>query len=156
MTVIQWAPLLLVVALLPLVVAAAADTPRPKPLPLWTENVPLAKGDTDAEKPDISVYLPDPQKASGTAVVICPGGGYTGLMMSYEGHDVARWLNAQGVAGIVLKYRVNQRHPAPLLDAQRAMRTVRAHAQEWHLDPKRIGVWAFSAGGHVASTVGTH
>src|SRR5207237_242299 len=132
---IHWEPFLLLMAFLPLVSTASADTPTPKPLPLWTGNVPLAKGTADADRPDISVYLPDPKKATGTAVVICPGGGYTGLMTSYEGHDVARWLNAQGVAGIVLKYRVNYRHPAPMLDAQRAMRTVRAHASEWHLDP---------------------
>jgi acetyl esterase/lipase len=148
--------LLPMMALLPLFVAPPGDTPRPKPVPLWDQNVPLAKGDTDAEKPDITVYLPDPQKATGTAVVICPGGGYSTLMTSYEGDDVARWLNTHGVAGVVLKYRVNRRHPAPLLDAQRAMRTVRAHAKEWRLDPNRIGVMGFSAGGHVASTVGTH
>src|SRR5580700_10022455 len=133
MTVFQWSPMLLGMALLPLVVSASKAAQQPRPLPLWAENVPLAQGDTDAEKPDISVYLPDPQMATGTAVVICPGGGYTALMTSYEGHDVARWLNAHGVAGMVLKYRVNQRHPVPLLDAQRAMRVVHAHAQEWHL-----------------------
>jgi acetyl esterase/lipase len=77
-------------------------------------------------------------------------------MMSYEGHDVAAWLNRAGVAGVVVKYRVRTRHPAPLLDAQRAIRTVRARAGAWKLDPKRIGIMGFSAGGHLASTAGTH
>jgi acetyl esterase/lipase len=133
---------------------SAADS---KPEFLWPDGAPGAKGTAPADKPNITVHLAPPDKANGSAVVICPGGGYGALMMSYEGHDVAKWLNEQGVAGIVLQYRIRPyQHPAPLNDAKRAMRIVRAHAAEWKIDPKRIGVMGFSAGGHVASTIGTH
>jgi acetyl esterase/lipase len=133
---------------------AAAE---PKPELLWAGGAPGAKGEADADKPSITVHLPSAGKANGTAVVICPGGGYGALMMSYEGHDIAKWLNRYGIAGIVLKYRISPyRHPAPLQDAQRAVRSVRARAKEWNLDSARIGVMGFSAGGHLASTVGTH
>ena len=124
---------------------------------LWPDGAPGATGTGAADKPSITIHLPPQGQGNGTAVVICPGGGYGALMMSYEGHDVAKWLNGQGIAGIVLKYRVSPyRHPAPLQDGQRAMRIVRARASELGLDPKRIGMMGFSAGGHVASTVGTH
>lgn len=124
---------------------------------LWAEGAPGALGTAASDKPEITVHLAAAEKATGAAVVICPGGGYGGLMMSYEGHDVAKWLNGHGVAGIVLKYRVApNRHPSPLLDAQRAIRTVRSRAAEWKLDPAKIGILGFSAGGHVASTAGTH
>jgi acetyl esterase/lipase len=117
---------------------------------------PLRPDLTDG--PGVYVYLPLANKANGAAVVICPGGGYGGLAMSYEGHDVARWLNTLGVAGIVLKYRhaPKYRHPIPLEDAQRSLRFVRAHAKEWKLDPNRVGILGFSAGGHLAATAGTH
>jgi acetyl esterase/lipase len=124
---------------------------------LWPEGAPGAKGNAPADKPAITVHLPPAEKANGAAVVICPGGGYGALMMSYEGHDIAKWLNEQGVAGIVLQYRIRPyQHPSPLLDAKRALRITRAHAAEWKIDPKRIGIMGFSAGGHVASTLGTH
>ena len=124
---------------------------------LWTDGAPGATGSEPKDKPAITVHLAPADKANGAAVVICPGGGYGALMMSYEGHDIAKWLNEQGVAGIVLKYRIAPyKHPAPLLDVQRALRTVRTNAAEWKLDPQRIGVMGFSAGGHVASTVSTH
>ena len=115
-------------------------------------------GETDADKPSLTVFLPPPEKATGTAVMVCPGGGYGGLAMNHEGRQVAAWLNTHGVAAFVLKYRIAPRyhHPAPLQDAQRALRTVRARAREWGLDPKRVGIWGFSAGGHLASTAGTH
>ena len=124
---------------------------------LWPDGAPGAQGTADADKPSITVHLPPPSTANGAAVVICPGGGYAELMMSYEGHDVARWLNQHGIAGIVLKYRVSPyHHPVEMLDAQRAMRLVRANAAAWKIDPQRIGMMGFSAGGHLASTVGTH
>jgi acetyl esterase/lipase len=89
-------------------------------------------------------------------MVVCPGGGYRALMMTYEGHDIARWLVARGIAAVVLKYRV---HPYPpsvsIADGRRAVRIVRAHAREWGINPRRIGMIGFSAGGHLASTVGT-
>ncbi len=128
----------------------------PTPETLWPEGAPGARGSAPADRPTITLHRPAPDRANGTAVVICPGGGYGGLMTSYEGHDVARWLNGFGVAGIVLQYRVSPyRHPAPLQDAQRALRIVRARAAEWGIDPNRIGLMGFSAGGHLAATVGT-
>jgi len=124
---------------------------------LWPEGAPGAKGQGPADKPEITIHLPPEGKANGTAVVICPGGGYGALMMSYEGHDIAKWLNGYGIAGIVLKYRINPYgHPAPLQDAERALRLVRLHAKEWGVDSAKIGIMGFSAGGHVASTLGTH
>lgn len=144
-------------ALLLIVTCATRAADGPGELLLWPEGAPLAAGTTPKDKPSITVHLAPADKANGAAVVICPGGGYGALMMSYEGHDIAKWLNDQGVAGIVLKYRIAPyKHPAPLLDGQRAMRMVRAHAAEWKLDPQRIGIMGFSAGGHVASTIGTH
>lgn len=135
-------------------VLAAADA---KPELLWPDGAPGAKGTAPADKPTITVHLPAPEKANGAAVIICPGGGYGALMMSYEGHDVATWLNANGVVGIVLQYRISPyNHPAPLLDAKRALRIIRSRATELKIDPKRIGIMGFSAGGHVASTLGTH
>lgn len=125
---------------------------------LWPDGAPGAVGKEEVDKPSITVYQPPAGKANGAAVVVCPGGGYGGLAMDHEGKQVAEWLNGQGVTAFILKYRLGQRyrHPAPLNDAQRAIRTVRANAKEWNLDPKRIGIWGFSAGGHLASTAGTH
>jgi acetyl esterase/lipase len=102
--------------------------------------------------------VPSPEKANGTAVVVCPGGGYGALALDHEGKQIAEWLNGQGVTAFILKYRLGPRyrHPAPLQDAQRALRTVRARAREWNLKPNRIGIWGFSAGGHLASTAATH
>jgi acetyl esterase/lipase len=130
----------------------------PRPEPLWPKGAPGAKGKEDADVPTVTVYLPPARKATGSAVVICPGGGYGFLASDYEGHDVARWLSGIGVAGIVLKYRIapRYRHPAPLLDAQRAIRYTRAHAKTWRVNPHLVGILGFSAGGHLASTVGTH
>jgi len=150
-----------IVLALSMIGIVAAVTPvwaeQPKQELLWAEGAPLAKGTTQADTPGITVHLAPEGKANGAAVLICPGGGYSGLMMSYEGHDIAKWLNEQGIAGIVLQYRVKPyQHPAPMLDVQRAMRTIRFRATELKLDSKRIGVIGFSAGGHVASTLGTH
>jgi acetyl esterase/lipase len=137
------------VVLAPAGLAVAGDKKTPAMQPLWADQ-------KDKDAPAIYVHLAD--KPNGAAVVICPGGGYGDVMMSYEGHDVARWLNTLGVAGIVLKYRhaPKYRHPVPLEDAQRALRTVRARAKAWKLDPDRVGILGFSAGGHLASTAGTH
>jgi acetyl esterase/lipase len=103
--------------------------------------------------------LPPADQANGAGVVVCPGGGYGGLASGYEGNEIAQWLNSFGVAGFVLKYRhkgTGYQHPAPLDDAQRAIRTVRSRASEFHVDPARIGILGFSAGGHLASSAGTH
>ena len=138
--------------------AQPAQAAAPKVESLWPNGAPGAVGTEEADKPSLSIYLPPAEKATGAAVVICPGGGYGHLAVGHEGHDVAQWLNSLGVAAFMLKYRIAPRyhHPAPLQDAQRAIRTVRARAAEWQVDPKRIGILGFSAGGHLASTAGTH
>ncbi len=132
---------------------------EPKVELLWPQGAPGAKGDKPADKPTLTVFLPDPQKAAGTAVIVCPGGGYANLATDHEGRQIARWFNSFGVAAFMLEYRHRGRgygHPAPLQDAQRAIRTVRARAAEWKIAPDRIGIMGFSAGGHLASTAGTH
>ena len=145
-------PLLLTAALF------AADPDKPTVEMLWPKGAPGAKGTEAADKPTVTVFLPAADKANGCAVVICPGGGYGVVVDTYEGKDVARWFNQQGVAAFVLVYRHGPRyhHPAPLEDAQRAIRMVRANADKWKVDPKRVGIMGFSAGGHLASTAGTH
>jgi acetyl esterase/lipase len=137
-----------------------ADEPIAHPvIPLWPHGVPGAKGtDSDKDVPTLTIWLPPASKATGASIVVCPGGGYTMLAADHEGKQVAEWLNQLGVAAFVLKYRLGPRyhHPAMLDDAGRAIRTVRARASEWGLDPKRIAILGFSAGGHLASTAGTH
>jgi acetyl esterase/lipase len=141
---------------LSMALAAPGDNPQRPVLPLWQNEVPGALGNGPADRPTLTVYLPPTDGATGTGVVVCPGGGYGTVVTSYEGHDPAEWLNKLGVAAFVLRYRVTPyRHPAPLQDAQRALRLVRSRAAEWHLRPDRIGVWGFSAGGHLASTAAT-
>ena len=130
----------------------------PAPLPLWPEGAPGALGKEDKDVPTLTAYLPDAALATGAAIVICPGGGYGGLA-KHEGEGYARWLNQNGVAGLVVKYRLGSngyRHPIMLQDAARAMRLARTKADEWKLDPHRIGVMGSSAGGHLASTLLTH
>jgi acetyl esterase/lipase len=125
---------------------------------LWPGGAPGALGSEDRDKPSITIRLADSAKANGTAVIVCPGGGYGSLAMDHEGAQVAAWLNNLGVSAFILKYRLGPvyHHPAPLQDAQRAIRTVRSRAKEFAIDPNRIGIWGFSAGGHLASTTGTH
>lgn len=114
------------------------------------------------QTPDIAVYLPTKRNATGQAVVICPGGGYGILAYDWEGTDIAKWLNSKGIAGIVLKYRLpNSKsnivpRELPLMDAQRAIRLVRNNAGKWNIKKDRVGIMGFSAGGHLASTAGTH
>jgi len=112
--------------------------------------------------PTLTVFLPPKEKATGTAVLICPGGGYGVLAFNHEGNDIAKWLNDNGIAGIILKYRLpsdlimKDKSIGPLQDAQEAMRTVRRNAASWNINPSKIGVIGFSAGGHLASTLSTH
>ena len=123
-----------------------------------------AKWITNVTTPTISVFRPSREKNTGAAVVVCPGGGYWNLAWDLEGEEVAAWLNSLGITGIVLKYRVPRRPgqperlpaPGPLLDAQRAVSLVRSRAAEWGIDPKRIGIAGFSAGGHLAIATATH
>ena len=129
-----------------------------KPLVLWSDGAPGALGTADKDIPTLTPYLPEPGKATGAAIVICPGGGY-GALAPHEGTDYARFLNEQGIAGFVLKYRLGSsgyRHPVMLQDAARAVRMVRAQAAQWKLDPHRIGIMGSSAGGHLASSLLTH
>src|SRR3990172_5947148 len=126
--------------------------------PLWPEGAPGALGKEDKDIPTLTPYRPDPAQATGAAIVICPGGGYGGLA-NHEGEHYARWLNEQGIAGLVLKYRLGPagyHHPAMLQDAARAVRTVRARAGGWKLNPRHVGIMGSSAGGHLASTLLTH
>ena len=125
---------------------------------LWPDGAPGALGNSTNDIPTLTVYRPDAAKATGAAIVVCPGGGYGGLA-SHEGPDYALFLNQQGITAFVLKYRLGShgyRHPRMLEDAQRAIRTVRARAAEWKVDPDRVGIMGSSAGGHLASTALTH
>jgi acetyl esterase/lipase len=145
-------------------------------IPIWPDKVPnqleglppenLEQGEilrvSKVSNPDIKVYLPSGRHATGQAVLICPGGGYAVLAYNWEGTDIARWLTAKGIAGIVLKYRLPspefQPMPrlAPVQDAKQAIRLIRQNAKDWNIDPNQVGVMGFSAGGHLASTLGTH
>lgn len=133
----------------------AVDTPRTERL--WNGPAPGAKGDAPEDIPELTFYLPARQQATGAAIVICPGGGYRALAIDHEGHQVARYLTARGIAAVILKYRLGPRyhHPAPLQDALRAVRVVRSRATELGVRPDRIGIMGFSAGGHLASSAAT-
>jgi len=127
------------------------------PVPLWSGEAPGALGSEEKDRPTLTPYLAQ-ANAIGAAVVVCPGGGYGGLA-GHEGHDYAQWLNQQGLTAFVLKYRLGSqgyRHPIMLQDAARAVRLVRARAEEWKVDPKRVAIMGSSAGGHLASTLLTH
>lgn len=145
-------------------------------IPLYPEGIPCENALTEEAKvdkkigrriskvhePSLEVYLPDPDKANGTAVIICPGGGYTILAYDWEGVDMAKWFNEMGVTAFVLKYRLPHwetedcRSQVALMDAQRAMRYVRSQSAKYNLKPDQIGIMGFSAGGHLASTLATH
>ncbi|HZG83437.1 alpha/beta hydrolase [Paenibacillus sp.] len=121
---------------------------------LWPEGAPLAAGTTDEDMPAITPYLVEGR--GNAAVVVAPGGGYA-RRANHEGEPIAEWLNGLGISAFVLRYRVQPyKHPAPLLDAQRAIRTVRHRAEEFGIDANRVGMLGFSAGGHLTSTAGTH
>jgi len=134
---------------------------QPQTIPLWPERAPGAAGDEERDRPALTLYRPfgaaAVQEAAGTAVIVAPGGGYRVLAANHEGRQVANWLNAMGVTAFVLTYRLGPRyrHPVPLQDAQRAIRLVRARAQEFGVLPDRVGMMGFSAGGHLTATAGT-
>ena len=141
----------------------AAQPPPPMPIQdgqillLWTGAAPGAQGTADADIPAITVYLPRTMAPGTPAMIVCPGGGYGALAANHEGRQVANYLNSLGMAAFVLRYRLGPRyrHPVQIGDVQRAIRTVRAKAAEWRIDPARIGVLGFSAGGHLAMTAST-
>ena len=128
----------------------------PTPIVLWPNGAPGALGHEADDIPTLTPFIAK-SNPHGAAVVVCPGGGYAHLA-DHEGRPVAEWLNSIGITAFVLKYRLGPRyhHPAPMQDVARAIRLVRSRATEWKLNPNRIGVLGFSAGGHVASTAGTH
>jgi acetyl esterase/lipase len=139
--------------------ATCAVAAEPEVELLWPKGAPLAKGDAENDKPSVTVYRPQSEKSNGAGIIICPGGGYGHLAMAHEGRDIAEWMNGLGITAFVLKYRhrnTGYGHPAPMLDAQRAVRFARAGAEKYRLDRNKIGIIGFSAGGHLASTVGTH
>ena len=130
----------------------------PQTIPLWQGRAPGAQGDAAEDIPTLTIYMPPSTIGPMTAVIVAPGGSYRALSMNKEGRAPANYLNALGIAAFVLKYRLGPKyhHPVELGDVQRAIRTLRSRAAEWHLDPARIGVMGFSAGGHLASTASTH
>ena len=160
---------LLLAAGLPLASHASPPETGPQPIPLYGENTPAESNGmsregvtltadilTGAADADYFLLKPDPDKTSGMAVVICPGGGYGCTCYGYEGLGPAEWLREQGILAVVLRYRVPNGHGSiPLADAEQALRTVRSHAAEWGVNPSRIGVMGFSAGGHLAATAST-
>ena len=169
--------LLLALGVIPALFAAMPET-NPFTLPLWAgpppNSQPAGKPEERVQEghilwvrhvqnPSVEVRLPARGNANGQAVVVCPGGGYGGLAYDWEGTDFAGWLNSRGIAAIILTYRLpvdgdvaHQKWLVPLLDAQRAIRLTRAHAADWGIDPAKVGIMGFSAGGHLASTAGTH
>ncbi len=136
---------------------AAAQT-SPTTEPLWPKEIPGSLGTEELDKPALTIYLAPAPASTNSAVVVCPGGGYGALAMDHEGKQIAEWLNTRGISAFVLKYRLGPRyhHPAMLDDVHQAIRTVRSRAQEFKISPERIGVWGFSAGGHLAATAATH
>ncbi len=153
-----------------LLLCGAVFAAAPSVVPLWDGTPP--DSDTVENKqpetcendrirnvhvPTLTVHLPGKADATGAGVVICPGGGYWLLAFNHEGTQIAEWLNSFGVAAFILKYRhTPYKHPIPLHDTQRALRLVRHNAKKWRVNPKKIGIMGFSAGGHLASTAGTH
>jgi acetyl esterase/lipase len=128
-------------------------------VPLWDGAAPEGHNAKPPAVPTLTVFLPENAGQATPAVVICPGGGYAMLAFEHEGTNVGRYFQSLGVAGLVLTYRLpghGYRYPVPLLDAQRAMRLARSHAVDWKIDPAKVGVMGFSAGGHLASTLETH
>jgi acetyl esterase/lipase len=135
---------------------AAVMVAEPQTFPLWKNGAPGALGSAESDQPTLTYYAPVHE--TGTAIVIAPGGGYSFVAVNHEGRQIANWLNALGIAAFVLQYRVGPRyhHPIELGDAQRAVRLVRSRAAEFRVQPNRVGIMGFSAGGHLASTLATH
>ncbi len=155
----HWFSLTLLAGLCAAALNARLSAAEPTKILLWPQGAPDAKGDQDGDKPNLTVYSAPEDQANGTAIIVCPGGGYGHLSLDKEGKDVALWLNTLGVTAFVLDYRhagKGYHFPAPLEDTQRAVRLVRTNAATWKINPARIGLMGFSAGGHLASTVGTH
>ena len=156
-----------------MLIAFTVHAAEPTQLDVWPATAPGAPGNvgpeqwtatkaggkpnkvTNVTKPNLTVFLPDKDKASGVAVIVCPGGGYSYVVYDKEGTEVAAWLNSHGVTALVLKYRVPNNREGALQDIQRALSLARAHAKEWNIDTKRLGVLGFSAGGNLAAKAST-
>lgn len=149
-----------------ILISATVFAQKPAEIPLWAGGAPNTNGLVGSQEnldngrvanivePSITVY--HPQHPNGTAILMCPGGGYARLAMNHEGHDMAAWFNAQGITYVVLKYRMpNGHHDVPLSDAEQAMRYIRKHAKAWKVNPNSVGVMGASAGGHLAATLAT-
>ena len=142
-----------------LVCTLAVALAEPKTELLWPNGAPGANGTEDKDKPKLIIWSPEKEKNCGVGIVVCPGGGYGGLAMDHEGKQIGEWLNSHGITALICDYRHRNKgygHPAPLQDAQRAIRTARSRAKEFGIEPNKIGVLGFSAGGHLASTAVTH
>jgi acetyl esterase/lipase len=142
-----------------LILCSAVAWAEPKTELLWPNGAPGANGTEEKDKPKLIIWSPEEEKNCGVAIVVCPGGGYGGLAMDHEGKQIGEWLNSHGITALICDYRHRGKgygHPAPLQDVQRAIRTARSRAQELGIEPNKIGVLGFSAGGHLASTAVTH
>jgi acetyl esterase/lipase len=154
MTLATAAAALLIILLAGILSAARSPAGTPGPVLLWPDGAPGARGDSPEDSPRLTLYLVSGDGPN-ACIVVCPGGGYGGRA-AHEGEPVARWLNTLGLSAAVLDYRMAPyRHPIPLGDAQRALRLVRAKAADWRLDPRRVGILGFSAGGHLAASAST-
>ncbi|MCS7023474.1 MAG: alpha/beta hydrolase [Bryobacteraceae bacterium] len=153
----HWSPWMILIAAAALLPAQHSGHRMPPRIELlYPQGAPDAVGQEEIDKPSLTYFLADRKVATG--VIVCPGGGYRTLALEHEGNQIAEWLNSLGISAFVLKYRLGPRyrHPAMLRDAQRAIRMVRSQASQLGLAPDRIGIWGFSAGGHLASTAATH
>lgn len=150
-----------------LAIATGISAQKPVEVPLWPNGAPNSNGAEGKEQerdggrvsnvsePSITVYKST--NPNSTTIIMCPGGGYSGLAMNHEGYDMASWFNTQGITYVILKYRMpNGNHEVPLSDAEQAIRLVRQHAAEWNVNPQKVGIMGASAGGHLASTLATH
>lgn len=148
----------LALGLLLLLMPSSVRAAEPERALLWPQGAPGAVGSEELDQPSLTIYPAPADKANGMALLVCPGGGYRGLAVDHEGKQIAEWINSLGGTAFVLRYRLAPRyqHPAPLNDVQRAIRTIRARADEWKIDPQRLAIIGFSAGGHLASTAITH
>jgi acetyl esterase/lipase len=147
----------------PLLLSLSLGAEPNTPVPLWSEKIPGPVSKDPKNVPTLAFFPASKDTANGCAVVVCPGGGYSGRAADHEGKQIVAWLNQRGIAAFLLKYRTTGEskidpplQPGPMLDVQRAIRTVRANAKDFGIDPNRVGVWGFSAGGHLASTAATH
>jgi acetyl esterase/lipase len=138
---------------------AAIAYAEPKTELLWPNGAPGANGADAKDKPNLIIWSPEKEKNCGVAIVVCPGGGYGGLAMDHEGKQIGEWLNSHGITALICDYRHRGKgygHPAPLQDAQRAIRTARSRSKDLGFEANKVGILGFSAGGHLASTAVTH